>query len=135
MVALLGSVSLFAAAAVLVVVLGLEPRLVSESSASSRFSHWQELWRRSDATIRLGQDVLPATLPGPADSWAGSKPHSLSIGFDADPGAYVLILLVYDTHESDPPRLSATLNGHPSRTSRLDAAPGSVLPTSWSSLT
>ncbi len=57
----------------------------------------------------------PYVQPGPADAWAGSRPHTFTIVFGlAQPptaGACKLALDLLDTHSQSPPKLSIEING------------------------
>jgi alpha-mannosidase len=56
----------------------------------------------------------PYIQPGPADSWAGGKPHSATIHFQiAAPGSnyYRLVLDFVSAHYSAPPHLTVAVNG------------------------
>lgn len=55
----------------------------------------------------------PFIHPGPQDAWAGSRPHTFTIGFDVPPGALNICQLVIDicnTHYSNPPTLAIQVN-------------------------
>jgi len=56
----------------------------------------------------------PYIQPGPADAWAGSKPHTFTIHFQIPgPGSnyYRLVIDFVGAHYSDPPRLTVDING------------------------
>ncbi|MDE3066215.1 MAG: hypothetical protein KGJ60_01550 [Verrucomicrobiota bacterium] len=56
----------------------------------------------------------PYVLPGPADAWAGNKPHTFTIHFripQPAPGYYQLALDFVSTHPAAPPRLAIAING------------------------
>lgn len=61
------------------------------------------------------QTDWPYVHPGPADGWAGSRPHTFTITFALGDVATKddarLIVDFVDTHRSSPPRFRATLNG------------------------
>jgi hypothetical protein len=52
--------------------------------------------------------------PGPADAWAGSRPHVFEVRFGLDGsspiGACRLIIDLYDAHRSNPPKLRVRIN-------------------------
>ncbi len=72
-----------------------------------------------DAIYIVGQsdpkEDWPYIQPGPADSWAGSKSHTVTIlfGVESAPtqGSCTLHMDLVDTHSSIPPRLDITVNG------------------------
>jgi Polysaccharide lyase family 4, domain III/Glycosyl hydrolases family 38 N-terminal domain len=57
----------------------------------------------------------PYAHPGPADSWAGSRPHSFSVVFAVEragtQGSCRLVLDLLDTHYGAPPTLRVEVNG------------------------
>ncbi len=56
----------------------------------------------------------PYVLPGPADAWAGNRPHTFVIYFQLPQpptGFYRLVLDFVSTHPSGPPRLIMDING------------------------
>jgi alpha-mannosidase len=57
----------------------------------------------------------PYVQPGPADSWAGSQPHTFSVLFGLretpGPGTCQLQVKLVDTHYSSPPQLRVQING------------------------
>jgi hypothetical protein len=56
----------------------------------------------------------PWIHPGPADAWAGSRPHTFRITFDlaaVAAGYYRLVLDLVDTHGGQPPSLTIGING------------------------
>lgn len=57
----------------------------------------------------------PYVQPGPADVWAGSRPHNFSIIFGVQrnmkPGICRLIFDLLDTHSQAPPKLDIEING------------------------
>jgi hypothetical protein len=72
-----------------------------------------------DAFYVVGQsnpkDAWPYVQPGPADAWAGGRPHTFTIIFGvkqaAAAGACRLLLDLLDTHSGEPPELSIEVNG------------------------
>ena len=72
-----------------------------------------------DAFYVVGQsnpkDAWPYVQPGPADAWAGGRPHTFTIVFGvkqpAAAGACRLLLDLLDTHGGEPPKLSIEVNG------------------------
>jgi hypothetical protein len=65
---------------------------------------------QSDAKL-----AWPYVHPGPADAWAGSRPHTFTILFGIDrvvsPGACRLVLDLLDTHYRSAPKLRLEVNG------------------------
>jgi hypothetical protein len=104
---------LLAGATAHVVILGLEHGVVAESGATQRFDEFAEIWKSSaePPAVTIGTDLLPPNLPGPLDTEAGGKPHSVTLRCDVKPGRYHLELALYDTHKTSPPALAITLNG------------------------
>ena len=76
---------------------------------------------QSDAFFIVGQSNAkrdwPYVQPGPADRWAGSRPHSFIAVFGANKssaaGTCKLKFDLLDTQHQLPPKLSITVNGHP----------------------
>lgn len=71
-----------------------------------------------DADFTVGTDDpatdLPYIQPGPVDSWAGSRPHTLTLRANlttAQVASSYLTLHYLDTQESSPPRLDVLVNG------------------------
>jgi len=72
-----------------------------------------------DAIYIVGQSDpkrdWPYIHPGPADAWAGSKSHTVTLlfGVESAPadGACTLHIDLVDTHSSQPPRLDIKVNG------------------------
>jgi len=60
----------------------------------------------------------PYVHPGPADAWAGSRPHTFIVAFGLAEaprdGACRLVLDLVDTQSQFPPRLEVKVNGHES---------------------
>ena len=107
------AVLFFAGACAFVGLLGAERRVVAESKASRRVAYYNDLWKGATAPlpVLLGKDLLPPSLPGPLDAWAGGRKNSLAIAVAASPGRYRLELASFDAHEASPPVLSFSLNG------------------------
>lgn len=81
--------------------------------APSRFGEFRE-----DPLFVIGtsdaQKEWPYVQPGPADVWAGSKPHSATVvfGLAAPPEkACELVIALVNTHGQVPPRVQITING------------------------
>ncbi len=93
---------------------GFAPPLVFEL-----IGHDQERWverfvtGREEVAVRVeeGAGSLPYVFPGPADTWAGGKPHRLRIRFTAPPREYDLLLRVAESHSRTPPLLGVSVNG------------------------
>ncbi len=76
---------------------------------------------REDGFFVVGQSDpkrdWPYVQPGPADSWAGGRPHTFTVlfGLKSAPaeGACTLRLDLLDTHRQAPPELRITVNGTP----------------------
>lgn len=94
---------------------GLAKDVRMQSLASSRYADWDKTWRggTTEADLNMPGGLLPANLPGPADKWAGGKPHAMQIKFQAQPGDYVVELLFHEAHEAAQPLLAFSLNGQP----------------------
>jgi hypothetical protein len=73
---------------------------------------------RDDAVFLVGTSdpvtAWPYVQPGPADPWAGSRPHTFTIAFGAShvpPGGTCrLDIGLLDTHAATPPHLAVTVN-------------------------
>ena len=74
----------------------------------------------------------PYVHPGPADGWAGGKPHTFTIVFflaaAPEAGSCRLVLDLADTHGQQPPMVNITVNGksHDRRTSPGSGSDASV---------
>ena len=76
---------------------------------------------QNDAFFIVGQSNAerdwPYVQPGPADRWAGSRPHSFIVVFGANEssaaGTCKLKFDLLDTQHQLPPKLNITVNGHP----------------------
>ncbi|KIX11916.1 SGNH/GDSL hydrolase family protein [Dethiosulfatarculus sandiegensis] len=92
--------------------LGVAPRQQLETLASQRYTKWAQDWAKAQdpIEINLNRELLPSTFPGPLDTWAQGKRHSLLLDFEVEPGDYTLRLLFFDIHEAAPPKLSLKLN-------------------------
>jgi len=92
--------------------------------------HDQERWverfaaGHEDVVVRVtdGGGSLPYVLPGPADAWAGGKPHRVRVRFTAPPGDHELLLKVADAHAQAPPLLAVWVNGR--EVGRIQLRPG-----------
>jgi predicted membrane-bound spermidine synthase len=92
--------------------------------------HDQERWVERFATgqdevvVRVtdGGGSLPYVLPGPADTWAGGKPHRVRVPFTAPHGDHELLLKVADAHAQAPPLLAVSVNGR--EVGRIQLRPG-----------
>lgn len=86
-----------------------------------------------DVDFQIGisneKEKFPYIHPGPADYWAGSKPHTFRIKFNLDhlpiPSVRLLLYLV-NTHYSGPPSLVFTLNGKEIASRQLPPGAGDV---------
>jgi len=77
----------------------------------------------ADPTFIVGRskarDSWPYVQPGPADGWAGGRPHVFTVLFNVDElprplaGQAEVRLLLYDTHSQSPPLVEVALNGKP----------------------
>lgn len=72
-----------------------------------------------DVTFAVGKDdpskAWSYLQPGPADIWAGSKPHPFTIVFnlsDKPAGAYRLVINLGNTHAVAPPTYEISVNGN-----------------------
>lgn len=110
---------------VAVVATGYAPPLLFEL-----VGHDQERWverfiaGREEVAVRVedGGGSLPYVLPGPADAWAGGKPHRVSVRFRGPRQDYLLLLRVADSHTEGPPLLAVSLNGQ--AVGRIAVKPG-----------
>ncbi|MGD9124247.1 MAG: SGNH/GDSL hydrolase family protein [Desulfarculaceae bacterium] len=93
--------------------LALSPSIKQQTLASASQGKWNRVWSQGGTApqIRAEKDLMPTQLPGPADAWAGSKPHSFELLFDLDPGSYRLYMQFFESHQAAPPRLAFSLNG------------------------
>ena len=116
------------ASIVYLLVTSMEPNVVSRAAASTRYDKWRAYWQQGHelARVRLGKELLPTTLPGPRDQWAGSKPHQVVVDLEAGPGDYRLTLLFHDCDAAAPPVLGLDLDGR--RLAELALPPGHGLP-------
>lgn len=69
----------------------------------------------------------PFIQPGPADAWAGSRPHVFTLTFDLQEpptSACRLLLAFVSTHGNTPPAISVIVNGHSLDTVQLPQGGG-----------
>jgi alpha-mannosidase len=88
-----------------------------EFALAGNFGAYVERFPR-DADFTVGNSDpgkdWPWIHPGPADSWAGSRPHTFRITFDLAEvvaGYYRLVVDFVDTHSAQPPGLTIGING------------------------
>lgn len=108
--------------------LGLARDVRQQSLASTRRGDWDKFWRQSDAAplIKMPGGLLPSVIPGPADAWAGGRPHAVRVEFHAEPGEYIVELLFNETHDTAPPVLRFSVNGR--ERAKVQAAAGQGQP-------
>ena len=76
--------------------------------------------------IAQPENAWPGVQPGPADEWAGSKPHPLEVQFtlpEVEAGSYLLGIALVNTHGSRPGSLVIEV-GDDKRTIRLPTGSG-----------
>lgn len=105
--------------------------------SAAEFALGPDGWERYAATFPDGVDFtvgaddpatdLPYIHPGPVDGWAGSKPHTVTVRANLTTEQVVpsyLTLNHLDTHNSNPPKLAATVNGAELGTRQLPRGAG-----------
>lgn len=126
----LAAALLIAGAVVVIARLGEEHATVAESGASLDFAGFEKLWAGTEAPppVEIGKGLLPPSLPGPGDAWAGGRFHAVPLNVDLPPGRYRLELAFFEIHDTAPPTISIELNGRPLRDARLRAGAGKPPP-------
>ncbi len=88
-----------------------------EFALAGNHGAYLELFPR-DVTFVVGKSQpkqdWPFIQPGPADTWAGSRPHTFKISFEMVeilPSYYRLVLDFVDTHSWQAPHLTVDVNG------------------------
>jgi len=92
---------------------GLSREILLQVTASSEHDEWVLRWQNQLALgmVDIPKDPLPASIPGPADAWAGNRAHSIHLRVPLPSGNYIMEMQSYDAHESIPPYLIFALNG------------------------
>ena len=97
--------------------IGQSDNSYAELAIAGKHSNYTKVFP-SDVTFQVGRDK-PASAwsyihPGPADSWAGSKPHVFKIIFKLDrppSGTVRLVADLVSTHSHAPPLIEINVNG------------------------
>lgn len=97
-----------------VAVSGFAPPVLVELVGRDR-QRWAERFAAGEedvvVDVRDGEGRVPAVLPGPADAWAGSRPHRLQLRVPAARGDLLLRLVVREADWANPPRLTLSVDG------------------------
>lgn len=106
---------------------GIEKETIVKIAASTDVAAWDTIWRQKKNDPQHGQ-LLPPSLPGPADLWAGGEGRSVVLPIKAPPGGYELWLDFYDSHESAPPTIRVEVDGKKVAAATLPAGRGAPPP-------